>query len=126
MTSNFYMITGLLSLGYTIFAGAKYYALTGVSLITSEKAREMIKNNTINKIIDVRTKFEYDLGNYKGSIHLPVNDIDPEKLKKLNVNKNDSILVYCNTGQRARFATEKLKKLGYNNVYYIENSYKTL
>lgn len=126
MSSNFYFITGLLSLGYTIFAGAKYYSLTGEGLITSEKAKDMIKNNTINKIIDVRTKFEYDLGTYKGSIHLPVNDINLEKLQKLNVNKNDSILVYCNTGQRARFGAEKLRKLGYNNVYYIENSYKTL
>ena len=37
MTSNFYFITGLISLGYTIFAAAKYYSLTGLGLITSEK-----------------------------------------------------------------------------------------
>ena len=28
----------------------------------------MIKNNEIKHIIDIRTKFEYDLGNYPGSI----------------------------------------------------------
>jgi rhodanese-related sulfurtransferase len=126
MTSNFYFITGLLSLGYTIFAGAKYYSLTGLGLITSEKAKEMIKNKTIDKIIDVRTNFEHNLGNLNGSINIPVNQINQENLNKFNINKNDNILVYCNTGQRARYAVEKLRDLGYNNISYIEGSHLTL
>jgi predicted sulfurtransferase len=97
MTSNFYFITGLISLGYTIFAGAKYYSLTGLGLISSNIAKEMIKNKSINKIIDVRTNFEHNLGNVNGSINIPVNQINQENLNKLNINKNDNILVYCNT-----------------------------
>ena len=36
------------------------------------------------------------------------------------------ILVYCNTGQRARFAAEKLASLGFQDVVYIDGSYRTL
>jgi phage shock protein E len=124
--SNFYLLSGLLSLGYTLYAGAKYYSLTGIGLITSEKAKEMILNKSINKIIDVRTNFEYNLGNYNNSINIPVNEINQENLNKFLINKNDTILVYCNTGQRARYAVEKLRNLNYNNTYYIEGSYTTL
>jgi len=36
------------------------------------------------------------------------------------------LLVYCNTGQRARFAAEKLEGLGFKDVYYIAGLYTSL
>jgi len=42
------------------------------------------------------------------------------------LNKNKTIVVYCNTGQRARKASEEIKKLGFNKVFYIEGTYKSL
>jgi len=36
------------------------------------------------------------------------------------------LLVYCNTGQRARFAAEKLEDLGFKDVYYIAGHYSSL
>jgi phage shock protein E len=86
----------------------------------------MINKNTFNFIIDVRTNFEFNLGNYEKSINIPVNNINQENLNKYTINKNDTILVYCNTGQRARYAVEKLRNLGYNKTFYIENSYTNL
>jgi rhodanese-related sulfurtransferase len=50
-----------------------------------------------------------------------------EKLKQVKgLNKLDKILVYCNTGQRARRAVDIMREFGYKNVYYIEGTYKTL
>jgi phage shock protein E len=126
MNTNFFLITGLLSFGYSLYAGAKYYSLTGLGLISSETAKDMINKNIFKFIIDVRTNFEYNLGNYKNSINIPVVDINQENLNKYSINKNDTILVYCNTGQRARYAVEKLRDLGYNKTFYIENIYKNL
>jgi rhodanese-related sulfurtransferase len=40
--------------------------------------------------------------------------------------KSLPILIYCNTGNRARRASELLKKMGYEHVYYIADTYKTL
>ena len=57
-------------------------------------------------------------------IHMPVSQIDEIKLK--HIDNNDKILVYCNTGQRARYASEKIEKLGFNNVVYIASSHLSL
>ena len=124
MNKEFYLSTGIIALIYASIAGLQYYSLTGERLISAEEAKKMIKNNEIKHIIDIRTKFEYDLGNYPGSIHLPVNEITQETTKKFN--KNDNILVYCNTGQRARHASEVLIELGFKNVFYISGTYTTI
>jgi len=44
-------------------------------------------------------------------------------LSKNNINFNDKIIVYCNTGQRARNAAEKIYNLGFKNVKYIVEPY---
>lgn len=41
-------------------------------------------------------------------------------------NKDIRIIVYCNTGHRARMATEKLQSMGYKNATYISSTYRTL
>ena len=43
-----------------------------------------------------------------------------------NVYLNEGILVYCNTGQRARYASEQIAKMGYKKVYYIDGTYKSI
>ena len=76
------------------------------------------------QVVDVRTKMEYNMGHYPGALHLPVSNMNEKSTSKLN--KSKIVIVYCNTGQRARRAAEVLKKYEFNNVYYIANSYKTL
>ena len=41
-------------------------------------------------------------------------------------NKNIRILAYCNTGHRARMATDKLQSLGYTHAVYISSTYTSL
>lgn len=126
-TSTFYLTSGIVSLGYTLYAGLKYYSLSGKGLITPSEARDMLRNKQIKHIIDVRTQTEYNYGHYKKSINIPISVLTKEKLKQVKgLNKLDKILVYCNTGQRARRAVDIMREFGYKNVYYIEGTYKTL
>jgi phage shock protein E len=99
-----------------------YYTESGKYLMSSSLAKLLIEKKAIDIIIDVRTDMEWDAGHYPTAIH--IKDINKENLK--NINKNSLILVYCNTGQRARRATDKIRELGFNNVYYIAGSYATL
>lgn len=122
--STFYLLSGIFSLGYSVYAGLRYYSLTGEGLISASKARDMLRRKQITHVIDVRTRMEYNQGHYKKSLNIPVTEISKDKLK--NINKNSSILIYCNTGQRARRAAEKMRELGYKKVYYIEGTYKGL
>ena len=99
------------------------YTMTGSQLITSKKAKRLIKSGKIKRVIDVRTDTEWRLGHYPGAVHIPVNKITKKTTSKL---PKKGLLVYCNTGQRARFAAEKLEKLGFKDVYYIAGLYTDL
>jgi phage shock protein E len=107
-------------LGYLI-----YYANSSPLLISAEEAKRRINEGQIDVILDVRTQFEYDLGHYPHSVHIPVLEIK-EKAPKEIKDKAARILVYCNTGQRARLAAETLQSVGFKNVRYISGTFKAL
>jgi rhodanese-related sulfurtransferase len=65
-------------------------------------------------IIDVRTKEEWDINHYPNAIHIPYNE-----LNKLNVEKDTQIILYCNTGRRAKIGKEILIKSGYKAIKII-------
>ena len=100
------------------------YTLTGIRLIPASQAKRLIEVGDISQIVDIRTKAEYDLGHYPDSIHIPVNKINKDTVKVLD--KSKPVLVYCNTGQRARYAANKLDKLGFKEVVYIDGTYNTI
>lgn len=107
-----------------LFTLLKIYSLTGINLIPVSQAKRLIQNGVITTIIDVRTSEEFESSHYPNSINIPVHMITSETTKELN--KESTLLIYCNTGQRARYAVNKFKKLGFKNVFYIETGYETL
>ena len=104
-------------------ATATAYTLLGQNLISASEARRLIKEGKIKKVIDVRTITEWRAGHYPKALHIPVDKINEKTTTEL---PKKGLLVYCNTGQRARFAAEKLEELGFQNVYYIAGPYTTL
>ena len=103
--------------------GALAYTFMGQNLVSSSEAKRLIKEGKIKKVIDVRTITEYRAGHYPKALHIPVNKMDEKTTTEL---PKKGLLVYCNTGQRARFAAEKLEKLGFKDVYYIAGLYTDL
>jgi rhodanese-related sulfurtransferase len=110
-----YWIIGL------ILGSLVYYTYSGKNLISSSQAKDLLKQNKIDLVIDVRTPTEFSLGNYPGSINLPISDMTHERLNQLD--KNKTYLVYCNTGQRARRAVEVMTQNGFKKVSYIAGTY---
>lgn len=113
----------MLPLIIALGAAAIAYTFTGENLVSAEEAKKMIKSGKIKKVIDVRTITEYSLGHYRGAIHLPVNKMNSKTTSEL---PKKGLLVYCNTGQRARIAAEKLIGLGFQDVYYIAGHYSSI
>ena len=103
--------------------GALAYTFMGQNLVSSSEAKRLIKEGKIKKVIDVRTITEYRAGHYTKALHIPVNKMDEKTTTEL---PKKGLLVYCNTGQRARFAAEKLEELGFEDVYYIAGHYSSL
>jgi phage shock protein E len=113
------MIPLIIALG----AAAIVYTFTGENLVSSSEAKKMIRSGKIKKVVDVRTLTEYRLGHYPRALHLPVTKMNEKTTNEL---PKKGLLVYCNTGQRARIAAEKLIELGFKDVYYIAGHYSSL
>jgi len=120
----FYFYSGIAGAVYAGFAALRYYSLSGSRLLSGKKAKKMIKSGESKHVVDVRTKLEWDLGHYKGAVHIPINEIGADRLKGFK--KDDGILTYCNTGQRARAGANKITALGFKNVYSIDGTYSKL
>ncbi len=106
-----------------IFHIMYHYAMSSEYMISSDIAEDLLELK-LAKTIDVRTKTEYDVGHYDNAIHIPASEIDANSTA--NLNKEDIYIVYCNTGQRARQATDKLRDLDFKYVYYITGTYLSL
>jgi len=101
------------------------YAINGALYMTTDEARAKIAKKEFDTIVDVRTNMEYNLGHAPDAVHLPIGEIEA-KASSVLPDKTARILVYCNTGQRARAASEKLYSMGYKNVRYIGGTYLSL
>ena len=102
------------------------YSLTSPYRITPFEAKRRLAAGDFDVVLDVRTSAERDLiGSYPGSVHIPSADLERDFPTKFP-NKGVKVLVYCNTGQRARRATDILHSLGYPNVVYIAGSHLSL
>jgi phage shock protein E len=66
------------------------------------------------KIIDVRTKGEFEDEFYPGAVNIPLNVL-PAKLDELGP-KDKPIVLYCASGARSAAAMRLLKQAGYTDV----------
>jgi rhodanese-related sulfurtransferase len=102
------------------------YAIVSPYRISPQEAKRRIQEGQFDVILDVRTDFERrTLGLYPGSKHIPSAELD-ERISAEIPDKNARILVYCNTGQRARAAVDKMVGLGYKRVVYIAGSHVSI
>jgi rhodanese-related sulfurtransferase len=108
----------VLWLGYT-------YAMDSPFRLHTSVARAKLLKGELTTVVDVRTDIEYWAGHYPGAVHIPAARLLEEAYQMLP-NLEEGILIYCNTGQRARHATEVLRSLGYKNVYYVATPHWSL
>ena len=110
----------------SLMYGGYQYAVFSPYRVSSEKAKELIQYKQIDMVLDVRTDAERDLlGYYPGSVSIQRVDLE-QRMRKEYPNKKTRILVYCNTGHRARMATDALHQMGYRNTVYISSTYDSL
>jgi len=114
--------SGLAAAAYSVVAALAYYTYAGPQLITPSRAKRLVKEGAV--VVDVRTALEFKAGHFPGAVHIPVTNIGKAALPKKMF--SSPVVVYCNTGQRARYAAERLLERGVPDVYYIAGTYKSL
>ena len=66
-------------------------------------------------IIDVRSKEEWNNGHLRDAKHLPL-DILEDQIKRLAPNLQDTIYLYCRSGNRSGKAKQIMNRLGYQHI----------
>lgn len=97
-------------------SGYKDNPAQGWISISQDTAREMMAVNDGHVIVDVRRQDEYDAGHIPGAILIPnesIETVQPEELPDLD----QTILIYCRSGNRSKQAAQKLADMGYTHIY---------
>lgn len=82
--------------------------------IDASKAKKLLQEQAI--LIDVRTKQEYEEGHIEGAISLPSETIELTIQKEIS-EKETTIILYCQSGNRSKKVAQILIDKGYQNVY---------
>lgn len=127
MAKRFPLFTALVVISVIILIVIAYrYAVVSAYRISAQEAKRRIQAKEVDVILDVRTDIERStLGFYPGSVHIQSADLEKEMPRRFP-DKSARIIAYCNTGHRARLATDKLQALGYKNARYISSGYSSI
>lgn len=87
--------------------------------INYENAQIILKNNKEAVLLDVRSPQEYREGHLQNAINIPLYDVK-QKIERQVPNKEETIIIYCQTGNRSKTAADICRKKGYENIYNIE------
>ena len=84
--------------------------------IDQETAKQMMEQDDGHIIVDVRRLDEFESGHIPGAICIPNESIAAEQPEELP-NPQQTVLIYCRSGNRSKQASEKLFNMGYSNIY---------
>jgi rhodanese-related sulfurtransferase len=94
-------------------------AQTKTALSAAEFEKEITTKENI-QILDVRTPGEYFSGHIKHALQADWNDKKEFERRLGFVDKNKPVYVYCLAGGRSAAAADKMRKMGYENVYELK------
>lgn len=101
-----------------IFCGCNNLETNNLNLTPEEILEIINQGNYI--ILDVRTKEEYETSHIKDSLNIPYDEINENTI----LDKEKTILVYCQSGRRSKIAFDTLEKLGY--IVYDLGAYSSI
>ena len=87
--------------------------------VSSDSLMTMLDSGEMPTIIDVRNKFEYNRGHIPSAINVSLGLLFFEH-DELAVSQKSDVIVYCNTGFRARVASFFLRRVGFESIYILD------
>ena len=88
---------------------------SGYKQVSMEEGLELMEADSDYILLDVRRDDEFEDGHIPGAINIPNESIGTEEIAELP-DKNQTIYVYCRSGNRSKQASQKLVDLGYTDV----------
>lgn len=84
----------------------------------SMKDLQQIMEEKKVKVIDVRTKQEYEEGHIEGAVNIPMDKIE-DTFEEFFPKKEEDYYFYCHSGARSAMVSNYLKSMGYSNCHNV-------
>ena len=99
--------------------------------ITDKASKEFMEDvqtqQTEAVLVDVRTPGEFEAGALDGALNINVTSSDfMDKFQEAVPNKDQTIYLYCKSGNRSKKAAIQLEKAGYTNLINATSGYQAL
>jgi phage shock protein E len=101
-----------LILAFVLLVALLYFRRAG--LVSIKDAKEYLKAGAL--VIDVRSAGEFVSGHLPGAVNLPVNEVETSWMRRIT-DKNQVLLVHCQSGVRSSAAKKKLIAIGCTRVF---------
>lgn len=89
-----------------------------IERITALEAKQLMESNSTAKLIDVRELDEFKEGHIESAVSVPLSDFIIRTREELK-DKNQALLVYCQSGKRSALAASILETMGYQNIHHL-------
>jgi hydroxyacylglutathione hydrolase len=92
------------------------YKTNHVTQISAEDLHGKVSGSEKFVLLDVRAPLEFEDGHIEGAINIPVADL---RERHTELNREDSILVTCSSGNRSSLAASILRQKGFKNLFNV-------
>lgn len=83
------------------------FDIDNIKHVDPKEALDLVNERYI--FLDVREQSEWDAGHYKEAIFLPMSTISMSSNEETNLNKEDSYVVVCRSGNRSKVFSKYLQ-----------------
>ena len=91
-------------------------------LLDYKEFKKQVKNTNV-QLFDVRTPEEYIMGHIEGAINVDFKNDEVFDSFFNDLNKSDTIYLYCRSGNRSKKSADKLISLGFQKIYDLEGGF---
>jgi len=112
----------ILSLVISLFFCCNKNIKTTFKNVSSDKLEVLINENNV-KLIDVRRPSEFNSGHIENAINIDYYGGNFSKNFD-DLDKSQTIVLYCKSGRRSSKSAVKLVEKGFNNVYNLEGGFE--
>ena len=93
-----------------------FFAFRRSGQVSVKDAQAYLKQGA--QVIDVRTAGEFIAGHLPFAVNLPVSEIETNVTRRVK-DKDNVLLLYCQSGARSDAAKRKLLAMGYSNAFNL-------
>ncbi len=98
------------------------YVKDGVRHVTSSEAATLLKMDATIKILDVRTRSEFNAGHIEGAVQINYYSLG-FKRKIAALNKQVAWLVHCKSDHRSGRTVPIMKKTGFTSIIHLDGGF---